>query len=229
MHAPRNQWYCAALSAELGPAPVGRIFLNEPVVAIARATAAPSRLRGSLLPPPRAVVEGRDRRRQSALRLSWAALRAGGGGFGRWARTKLPRRRAGEILSADQRKARLGMDLDGRRLCYADPETAPAFHCAGDGTTVGPVARLGCRRQTIRRWSTIFSTCRIFAFLHIKTIGAADDTSPNLTWERALNLLRGTRIARNLSPSQRQIAQGDTLRTDLTKIMTTFTCRLATS
>jgi phenylpropionate dioxygenase-like ring-hydroxylating dioxygenase large terminal subunit len=101
----------------------------------------------------------------------------------------------------------------------ADPKIAPAFHWYDAPSWAGCGACLDVKANYLLLVDNLLDLSHL-AFLHIKTIGAADDTDPHLTWERQDNLLRGVRIARNLSPSQRQIAQGDTLRTDSTKIMT---------
>ena len=37
----RNTWYCAAETKELGHEPLGRVFLNEPVVLYRKADGAP--------------------------------------------------------------------------------------------------------------------------------------------------------------------------------------------
>ncbi|MGH7087433.1 MAG: Rieske 2Fe-2S domain-containing protein, partial [Stellaceae bacterium] len=41
MQALRNRWYCAALSKEIGAAPLGRIFLGAPVVLYRKAEGTP--------------------------------------------------------------------------------------------------------------------------------------------------------------------------------------------
>ena len=51
----RNQWYCAALSRELKDAPLGRMFLNEPVVLFRNAHGAAFALEGD----PGALRAGR--------------------------------------------------------------------------------------------------------------------------------------------------------------------------
>jgi vanillate O-demethylase monooxygenase subunit len=101
----------------------------------------------------------------------------------------------------------------------ADPKTAPAFHWYDAPGWASYGACLDVKANHMLLVDNLLDLSHL-AFLHIKTIGAADDTSPELTWERGSNFVRGVRIARNLSPSTRQIALGDTIRTDSTKIMT---------
>jgi vanillate O-demethylase monooxygenase subunit len=56
-------------------------------------------------------------------------------------------------------------------------------------------------------------------FLHAATIGSPEDTDPNLVWERNPSWIKGTRIARGLSPSPTNLAQGLKMRFDRTQIM----------
>jgi phenylpropionate dioxygenase-like ring-hydroxylating dioxygenase large terminal subunit len=57
-------------------------------------------------------------------------------------------------------------------------------------------------------------------FLHANTIGSANDTDPDLTWDRSKNWVKGTRVGRNLTPTPRTRGMGITTNLDVTKIMT---------
>jgi phenylpropionate dioxygenase-like ring-hydroxylating dioxygenase large terminal subunit len=217
MQAPRNQWYCAALSAEITRAPLARIFLDQPVVMYRKgdgtAVALEDRCCHRRAPLSRGQVEGDN------LRCGYHGLLYEPGGRVIWApgQEKLP--------AGAQVKAYPFVEKHGWAWIWmgdpalADPQAAPAFHWYDAPGWAGCGACLDVKANYMLLVDNLLDLSHL-AFLHIRTIGAADDTSPHLTWERERNLLRGVRVAHNLSPSQRQIAQGDTLRTDSTKIMT---------
>ena len=217
MHAPLNQWYCAALSAELGAAPLGRIFLNEPVVMYRKsdgsAVALEDRCCHRRAPLSKGQIEGDN------LRCGYHGLLYEPGGRVIWApgQDKLPAGAQVKSYPLVEKHGWAWIWMGDAAL--ADPKTAPAFHWYDAPGWAGCGACLDVKANYMLLVDNLLDLSHL-AFLHIKTIGAADDTSPDLKWERTANLLRGTRVARNLSPSQRQIAQGDTLRTDSTKIMT---------
>jgi vanillate O-demethylase monooxygenase subunit len=217
MQALRNQWYCAALSAEITQAPMARIFLNEPVVMYrttdGRAIALEDRCCHRRAPLSRGQVEGDN------LRCGYHGLLYEPSGRVIWApgQDKLPAGAQVRSYPFVEKHGWAWIWMGDPAL--ADPKNAPAFHWNDAPGWAGCGACLDVRANYMLLVDNLLDLSHL-AFLHIKTIGAADDTNPNLTWERAPNLLRGVRIARDLSPSQRQIAQGDTLRTDSTKIMT---------
>jgi vanillate O-demethylase monooxygenase subunit len=217
MQVLRNQWYCAALSAEITQAPMARIFLNEPVVMYrttdGRAIALEDRCCHRRAPLSRGQVEGDN------LRCGYHGLLYEPSGRVIWApgQDKLPAGAQVRSYPFVEKHGWAWIWMGDPAL--ADPKNAPAFHWYDAPGWAGCGACLDVRANYMLLVDNLLDLSHL-AFLHIKTIGAADDTNPNLTWERAPNLLRGVRIARDLSPSQRQIAQGDTLRTDSTKIMT---------
>jgi phenylpropionate dioxygenase-like ring-hydroxylating dioxygenase large terminal subunit len=217
MQALRNQWYCAALSAEIAQAPFARIFLNEPVVMYRKtdgtAVALEDRCCHRRAPLSRGQIEGDN------LRCGYHGLLYEPGGRVIWVpgQDKLP---AGAHVRSYPLVEKHGWAwIWMGDAALADPAAAPAFHWYDAPGWAGCGACLDVKANYMLLVDNLLDLSHL-AFLHIKTIGAADDTNPNLAWERGPNLLRGTRVARNLSPSQRQIAQGDTLRTDSTKIMT---------
>ena len=213
----RNQWYCAALSAELGRTPLARIFLNEPVVMYRKgdgaAVALEDRCCHRRAPLSRGQVEGDN------LRCGYHGLLYEPGGKVIWApgQDKLPAGAQVRSYPLIEKHGWAWIWMGDPAL--ADPKDAPAFHWYDAPGWAGCGACLDVKANHMLLVDNLLDLSHL-AFLHIKTIGAADDTNPHLTWERGPNLLRGIRIARGISPSQRQIAQGDTLRTDSTKIMT---------
>jgi phenylpropionate dioxygenase-like ring-hydroxylating dioxygenase large terminal subunit len=217
MQALRNQWYCAALSAEINQAPLARIFLSEPVVMYrtteGKAVALEDRCCHRRAPLSRGQIEGDN------LRCGYHGLLYEPGGRVIWApgQEKLPAGAQVRSYPLVEKHGWTWIWMGDAGL--ADSATAPAFHWYDAPGWAGCGACLDVKANYMLLVDNLLDLSHL-AFLHIKTIGAADDTNPNLTWERGPNLLRGVRVARNLSPSQRQIAQGDTLRTDSTKIMT---------
>jgi phenylpropionate dioxygenase-like ring-hydroxylating dioxygenase large terminal subunit len=57
-------------------------------------------------------------------------------------------------------------------------------------------------------------------FLHANSIGSADDTNPELTWERGERFVRGVRIARDIAPTPRLRKMGVKSNIDTDKVMT---------
>ncbi len=217
MQGPRNQWYCAALAAEITQAPLGRIFLGEPVVMYRKsdgtAVALEDRCCHRRAPLSRGQVEGDN------LRCGYHGLLYEPGGKVIWApgQEKLPPGAQVKSYPFVEKHGWAWIWMGDPAL--ADPKEAPAFHWFDAPGWAGYGECLDVKANYMLLVDNLLDLSHL-AFLHIKTIGAADDTNPHLTWERKGNTLRGVRVARNISPSQRQIALGDTLRTDVTKIMT---------
>ena len=217
MQALRNQWYCAALSAEIGPTPLARIFLNEPVVMYRKsdgtAVALEDRCCHRRAPLSRGQVEGDN------LRCGYHGLLYDAGGRVIWApgQEKLPPGAQVKSYPLCEKHGWTWIWMGERAL--ADPKTAPAFHWFNAPGWASYGDCLDVKANYMLLVDNLLDLSHL-AFLHIKTIGAAEDTAPELSWERGANFVRGVRIARNLSPSARQIAIGDNTRTDTTKIMT---------
>ena len=217
MKVLRNQWYCAALSNEIGNSPLGRILLNEPVVMYRKgdgtAVALEDRCCHRRAPLSRGQVEGDN------LRCGYHGLLYEPGGKVIWApgQEKLPPGAQVKSYAFVEKHGWAWIWMGDPAL--ADSETVPAFHWYDAKGWASYGECLDVKANYMLLVDNLLDLSHL-AFLHIKTIGAADDTSPELTWERGPTFVRGVRIARNLSPSARQIAQGDTIRTDTTKVMT---------
>ncbi len=217
MQALRNQWYCAALATEIGRAPMGRIFLGEPVVMYrttdGTAVALEDRCCHRRAPLSKGQVEGDN------LRCGYHGLLYEPGGKVIWApgQDKLPPGARVRRYPLCEKHGWTWIWMGDPAL--ADPKTAPAFHWYDAPGWAACGSCLPVKANHMLLVDNLLDLSHL-AFLHIKTIGAVDDTNPDLTWERGPNLVRGVRVARNIAPSTRQIAQGDDLRTDSTKIMT---------
>lgn len=217
MRALRNQWYCAAISTEIGPKPLARLFLDEPVVMYRKtdgiAVALEDRCCHRRAPLSKGQIEGDN------LRCGYHGLLYEPGGRVIWApgQDKLPAGAQVKSYPICEKHGWAWIWMGDSAL--ADPKAAPAFHWFDAPGWAAYGECLDVKANHMLLVDNLLDLSHL-AFLHIKTIGAADDTSPELTWERGPDFVRGVRIARGLSPSARQIAQGDNLRTDSTKIMT---------
>jgi vanillate O-demethylase monooxygenase subunit len=212
----RNQWYCAALGQELKDAPVGRIFLGEPVVMYRT--------------PDGGVVALEDRccHRRAPLskgRVEGANLRCGYHGFlydtsGQviWVpgQDKVPPGAKVRSYPIVEKHGYVWIWMGDPAL--ADPKDAPAFTWNDDPKWAGFSDYMHVDANYLLLVDNLLDLSHV-AVLHINTIGSAEDTNPDLTWERGPNWVRGTRVATNLSPSERQKAEGVTFNCDQTKIM----------
>ena len=212
----RNQWYVAAECSELGQAPIGRIFLTEPVVlyraADGKAVALEDRCCHRRAPLSKGKVEG-------------ANLRCGYHGFlydqtGRviWVpgQDKVPPDAKVRAYPAVERYGYVWIWMgDPAR---ADSSTVPDFHwITAPGWTSGG-ALLPVRCNYLMLVDNLMDLSHV-PFLHAQTIGSANDTDPDLDWERKPNAIWGTRIAKNLDTPPRLRAMGVDSRIDTKKIM----------
>jgi vanillate O-demethylase monooxygenase subunit len=217
MRALRNQWYCAALSNEIGETPLARMFLDEPVVmyraADGAAVALEDRCCHRRAPLSKGKVEGVN------LRCGYHGLLYDPKGTVIWApgQDKLPPGARVRSYPLCERHGWAWIWMGDPAL--ADPAAAPAFHWydAPGWRSCGSRLEVACNYLLLV--DNLLDLSHL-AFLHIKTIGAPEDTNPDLTWERGPRMVRGVRIARDLSPPARQVAQGDNFRIDQTKIIT---------
>jgi len=213
----RNRWYAAAEAAELGPLPVGRIFLNEPVVLYRTPGGAP------------VALEDRCCHRRAPLskgKVEGANLRCGYHGFlydstGQviWVpgQDKVPpdaRVRSYPVVEKHG-MVWIWMGEKARR----DEALIPDFHWNVEPGWVSTGAYLPVAANHMLLVDNLMDLSHV-PFLHINTIGSANDTDPDLTWERSADWVRGTRIGRNLMPTGRARAMGVNSNMDVTKVMT---------
>jgi phenylpropionate dioxygenase-like ring-hydroxylating dioxygenase large terminal subunit len=214
---PRNQWYCAALGHELKREPLGRIFLDEPVVMFRKED-------GAIV-----ALEDRCCHRRAPLskgKVEGDRLRCGYHGFlyepdGRccWvpgterlpssARVRaypvLERHRWVWIWPGDPARADAALIPD---LHYNDsPGWASAFEC------------LPVKAGYLLLIENLMDLSHV-AFVHINSIGSAEDVDPDLAWERGEDFARGTRVATGLSPSKGMLQRGLDFNMDVKKVMT---------
>ena len=212
----RNQWYCAALSQELGGTPLGRVFLGEPVVLY--------RAGGAIV-----ALEDRCCHRRAPLskgKVEGGNLRCGYHGFlydrsGQciWVpgQDKVPpsaRVRAYPIVEKHGYVWLWMGDAD-----RADPARAPDWRWFDDPAwaSTGGVMRIAADYFLLV--DNLLDMSHL-PFLHANTIGSAADLNATLDWERGADHVRGVRFAPRLTPSPRQREEGVAFDTDRRQIMT---------
>jgi phenylpropionate dioxygenase-like ring-hydroxylating dioxygenase large terminal subunit len=215
----RNQWYVAAECAELSPggAPLGRIILNEPVVLYrrqqGRAVALEDRCCHRRAPLSRGKVEGEQ------LRCHYHGI------------VYDPDGRVASIPG--QEKLPPGAELIAYRTAEkhgyvwiwmgaaarADESTIPDFHWnTAEGWTSGG-GILSVRCNYLMLVDNLLDLSHV-PFLHENSVGSANDTNPELAWERGADFVRGIRTARNVVPTPRLKSMGVTSNIDTFKVMT---------
>lgn len=215
MRALRKQWYCAAFGHELGNAPLGRMFLGEAVVMYRRQDGTP------------VAFEDRCCHRRAPLskgRVEGDNLRCGYHGFlydatgrlvGVPGQNRLPvaRVRSYPIV---ERHGWVWIWMGDPSV--ADPGRAPAYDkydhpaWASYGEMIPIAANYFLVVDNLLDLSHL-------PFVHAKTIGSPEDVDPHLAWERGPDWVKGTRIARNLSPSPSNLSQGLDFPFDRTQVM----------
>ena len=212
----RNQWYCAALGHELGREPLGRVFLDEPVVIYRKddggIVALEDRCCHRRAPLSKGKVEG-DR-----LRCGYHGFLYDPTGGVVWVpgQDKIPPNARVRAYPVVEKHGYVWIWMGDPAL--ADPKDATAFTWNDDPAWASRSDYLHVDCNYLLLVDNLLDLSHV-AVLHIKTIGSAEDVNPELDWERGPNWVRGTRLARNLSPSARQKAEGIDFLCDQTKIM----------
>jgi len=101
----------------------------------------------------------------------------------------------------------------------ADAAAVPDFHWNIDPEFAAVSARLEMKCNYLLLVDNLMDLSHV-PVLHADTIGSAEDTDPDLTWERGADFVRGTRIAANLSATARMRSEGITGSVDQVKVMT---------
>jgi len=212
----RNQWYCAALSHEIGASPFGRILLNEPVAmyrkADGQAVALEDRCCHRRAPLSKGKVEG-DR-----LRCGYHGFLYDSTGQVVWVpgQDKVPPEARVRSYPICEKQGFVWIWMG--EASRADPAKAPDFTWRTDPGWASWTDYLPIRCNYLLLVDNLMDLSHV-PFLHSDTIGSAEDTEPNLTWERGPDWVRGTRVGRNLTPPQRYRLEGINHNIDQTKIM----------
>jgi vanillate O-demethylase monooxygenase subunit len=211
-----NTWYAAADSTELGTAPVGRVFLNVPVVLYRTPDGTP------------VALEDRCCHRRAPLskgKVEGANLRCGYHGFlydptGKvvWVpgQDKLPPSSQVKSYPVAERHGYVWIWMG--EASRADPARVPDFHWNSQPGWTSGGGYLHVRCNYLMLVDNLLDLSHV-PFLHSATIGSANDTDPELDWERGPNVLRGVRVAKNLVAPKRLRDMGVGSNIDTRKVM----------
>jgi len=213
----RNHWYCAALSQEIGREPLGRIFLNEPVVmyrtADGTAVALEDRCCHRRAPLSKGKVEG-DR-----LRCGYHGFLYDATGKVVWVpgQDKVPPNAGVRSYPLVEKHGWTWIWMgDANR---ADARQVPAFYWFDDPRWACSGGYLPMKGNNMLLVDNLLDLSHL-PFLHPSTVGSQGDTNPELHWERGPDFVRGTRLATNLPPSPRFAKEGIDFNTDRIQVMT---------
>ncbi len=213
----RNQWYCAALAKEIGTEPFGRVFLGEPVVMFRTAS-------GEI-----AALEDRCCHRRAPLSMGKVEgdnLRCGYHGFlydatGRviWVpgQDKVPPGARVRSYPIVDKHGYVWIWMGDPKL--ADPAKAPDFYWNDHPEWAAWSGYLPIACHYMLLVDNLMDLSHV-PVLHAGLLGAAEDTEPELKWERGTDWVRGTRFAQNLTPPERWRMEGIDRNIDQKKVMT---------
>jgi vanillate O-demethylase monooxygenase subunit len=213
----RNQWYCAALSHELKSEPFGRIFLNEPVVLYRKAdggiVALEDRCCHRRAPLSKGKIEGDN------LRCGYHGFLYDAQGQVIWVpgQDKVPPEAKVRAYPVVEKHGFIWIWMGEPSL--ADPAKAPEFWWRTHPDWASWTDYLPIKANYLLVVDNLMDLSHV-PFLHINTIGSAEDTDPTLKWERGPDWSRGTRTARNLTPPLRWRLEGINHNIDQVKVMT---------
>lgn len=212
----RDWWYCAAESREVGRAPLGRVFLDEPVVLYRKEDGTPVALEDQCChrraPLHKGAIEG------DAIRCGYHGFLYDADGACIWApgQAKLPPEARLRSYPLCERHGWVWIWMG--EAAEADAALVPDFHQNTDPEwkSVGGLLPLEANHMLLV--DNLLDLSHL-AFLHAATIGSPDDTDPELSWERGDDWVRGTRIVRDIAASPRMQKEGITFNVDQTKVM----------
>ena len=213
----RNIWYCAADSPELGRAPLGRVFLHEPVAMYRTADGTPVALEDRCChrraPLSKGKVEG-DR-----LRCGYHGFLYDATGACVWVpgHARVPPEARVKSYPLCERHGLIWIWMgDPAR---ADEATVPDFNWNTAPGWISAGAHIPVRCNYMLLVDNLLDLSHV-PVLHANSIGSANDTDPDLRWERGPNFVRGVRSATDLVPSPRLVKMGVRSNIDTVKIMT---------
>ena len=217
-----NAWYIAAQSDELGQTPsantlLARTLLEQPVVLYRREDGTPVALEDRCCHRRAPLSKGRVEGDQ--LRCGYHGLLFEPGGRCVWA--------PGTDRVPAAARVRAYPALEKHRWIWvwmgdaakADPALIPDLHYNDSPGWTSAFDCLPVKADYFLLVENLMDLSHV-AFTHLNSIGSAEDVDPQLTWERSDDFVRGTRIARNLSPSKGMVQRGLTFNMDVKKVMT---------
>jgi vanillate O-demethylase monooxygenase subunit len=217
MEALRNQWYCAAFGHELKTgAPLGRILMNEAVAIYRTSDGTPvafeDRCCHRRAPLSKGKVEGDN------LRCGYHGFLYDAKGKVVWApgQDRLPPGAEVRSFPIVEKHGWIWIWMGDPAL--ADPAKAPNYDKYDDPSWASYDQLITMKSNYFLVVENLLDLSHL-PFLHAATIGSPEDVNPDLKWERGPDWIKGTRVARGLSPSPINLAQGLTMRFDRTQIM----------
>lgn len=212
----RNWWYCAAESGEVGRDPLGRVFLNEPVVLYRKEDGTPVALEDQCChrraPLHKGALEG------DAIRCGYHGFLYDANGVCVWVpgQSNVPPGAGVRAYPVCERHGWIWIWMG--KVARADESRIPDFfqNQHPDWASVRGLIPLKANHMLLV--DNLLDLSHL-AFLHANTIGSQGDTNPELAWERSDDWVRGTRITRNIAASPRMRAEGVTFNVDQEKVM----------
>jgi vanillate O-demethylase monooxygenase subunit len=216
MQALRNQWYCAAFSEELKQKPMARQLLGEPVVLYRKSDGAPvafeDRCCHRRAPLSEGKIEGDN------LRCGYHGLLYEPSGKVVWApgQDRLPSGARVRNFPMTESHGFVWIWMGDPALTAKTP--APSYDKHDDPAWASYRELIPIKANYFLVVDNLLDLSHL-PFLHAATIGSPEDTNPKLVWDRGPNGIKGTRVARGLSPSPRNLQEGLDFRFDRTQIM----------
>ena len=216
MQAPQNYWYCAAFGKELEQKPLARTILGQAVVLYrtgdGRPVAFDDRCCHRRVPLSAGKIEGDN------LRCGYHGLVYNPAGKVIWApgQDHLP-------PGAQVRSYPIVEKHGWVWIWPGDPALAaktpvPNYDKYDDPNWASYEELLPISGNYFLVVDNLLDLSHL-PFLHAATIGSPEDVNPNLNWERGPDWIKGTRVARGLSPSPRNLMEGLDFKFDRTQIM----------
>lgn len=213
----RNWWYCAAESGELGAQPLGRVFLEEPVVLFRTSQGAAAALEDQCChrraPLHKGTLEG------DGIRCGYHGFLYDATGQCVWVpgQTTVPPEARVRAYPVCERHGWVWIWMGQAAL--ADDALVPDFYQNDRPDWASAHGVLHLRANHMLLVDNLLDLSHL-AFLHAATIGSQGDTAPDLSWERGEDWVRGTRVTRDIAASPRMRSEGVTFNVDQTKVMT---------
>ena len=216
MEALRNHWYCAAFGHELAQKPMARTLLNEPIVLYRGANGQPvafeDRCCHRRAPLSAGKVEGDN------LRCGYHGLVYNPAGKVIWApgQDHLPPGAQVRTYPTVEKHGWVWIWPGDAALAAKTP--APEYDKFDNPNWASYSELIPMQANYFLVVDNLLDLSHL-PFLHAATIGSPEDTDPKLTWERGGDWIKGTRVARGLSPSARNLLEGLDFRFDRKQIM----------
>jgi phenylpropionate dioxygenase-like ring-hydroxylating dioxygenase large terminal subunit len=212
----RNCWYIAAEPREVGERPLGRLILNEPVVlyrqANGSAVALEDRCCHRRAPLSKGSVEG------DCLRCGYHGFLYEADGRCVWVpgTARIPPTARVRAYPLVEKHGWLWIWMGD--AASADESLIPDLHYNHSPKWASAQAYLPVKADYFLLVENLLDLSHV-AFTHLASIGSAEDTNPELVWERGHDFVRGTRVAHDLSPSKGMVQRGITYSMDVKKVM----------